>query len=97
MPEKLDESEVSARLSDELPGWRLHDGKLRREFRFRDFSEAFAFMTRVAMLAESRNHHPDWSNVYDRVTIELWSHDAGGITERDVALAKDITRVRDSR
>lgn len=97
MPKKLDESEVSARLSDELPGWRLQDGKLRREFRFRDFSEAFAFMTRVAMLAESRNHHPDWSNVYDRVTIELWSHDAGGITERDVALAKDITRVRDSR
>jgi 4a-hydroxytetrahydrobiopterin dehydratase len=97
MPKKLGESEVSACLSDELPGWRLHDGKLRREFRFRDFSEAFAFMTRVAMLAESRNHHPDWSNVYDRVTIELWSHDAGGITERDVALAKDITRVRDSR
>jgi 4a-hydroxytetrahydrobiopterin dehydratase len=97
MPEKLDEPEVSARLSEELPGWRLHDGKLRREFRFSDFSEAFAFMTRVAMLAESRNHHPDWSNVYDRVTIELWSHDVGGISERDVALAKDITRVRDSR
>lgn len=96
MPKKLDESEVSARLG-ELPGWQLHDGKLRREFRFRDFSEAFAFMTRVAMLAESRNHHPDWSNVYDRVTIVLWSHDAGGITERDFALAQDITRVRDSR
>ena len=96
MLEKLEESEVSARLG-ELPGWRLNDGKLRREFRFHDFSEAFAFMTRVAMLAESRNHHPDWSNVYDRVTIELWSHDAGGITERDVAFAKEITRVRDSR
>jgi 4a-hydroxytetrahydrobiopterin dehydratase len=96
MLETLDESALSARLA-ELPGWRLHHGKLRREFRFRDFSEAFAFMTRVAMLAESLNHHPDWSNVYDRVTIELWSHDAGGITERDVALAKDIARVRDLR
>jgi len=96
MPEKLDESEISARLA-KLPGWLLHDGKLHREFRFRDFSEAFAFMTRVAMLAESRNHHPDWSNVYDRVTIDLWSHDAGGITERDFELAQDITRVRDSR
>ena len=96
MPGKLDSSEVSARLAA-LPGWALREGKLHREFRFHDFSEAFAFMTRVAMLAESRNHHPDWSNVYDRVTIVLWSHDAGGITERDFALAQDITRVRDSR
>lgn len=96
MPEKLAESEVSARLAA-LPQWRVERGKLRREFRFRDFSEAFAFMTRVAMLAESRNHHPDWSNVYDRVTIELWSHDVGGITERDFALARDITHVHDSR
>jgi len=96
MPEKLAESEVSTRLA-EVPGWHVHDGKLRCEFRFRDFSEAFAFMTRVALLAESRNHHPDWSNVYARVMIELWSHDAGGITERDFALARDISRVRDSR
>ena len=80
-----------------LPGWELHDGKLHREFRFRDFSEAFAFMTRVAMLAERRDHHPDWSNVYDRVTIELWSHDTGGVTERDFELAQEISRVRESR
>lgn len=96
MPGKLDTSEISARLIA-LPGWELRDGKLRREFRFRDFSEAFAFMTRVAMLAERRDHHPDWSNVYDRVTIELCSHDAGGVTERDVELAREISRVRESR
>lgn len=96
MPGKLDASEVSARLG-ELPGWTLHDGRLRREFRFSDFSEAFAFMTRVAMLAEHHDHHPDWSNVYNRVTIELWTHDAGGITECDFALAREISRVRDSR
>lgn len=96
MPGKLDDSELSARLAM-LPAWELRDGKLRREFRFRDFSDAFAFMTRVAMLAERYDHHPNWSNVYDRVTIELWSHDAGGITERDVVLAREISRVRDSR
>ena len=96
MPGKLDSSEVSARLAA-LPGWALREGKLHREFRFHDFSEAFAFMTRVAMLAEHHAHHPDWSNVYNRVTIELWTHDAAGITERDFALAQDITRVRDSR
>jgi 4a-hydroxytetrahydrobiopterin dehydratase len=96
MPQKLDVSEVSTRLA-ELPGWALHGGKLRREFRFGDFSEAFAFMTRVAMLAEHHGHHPDWSNVYNRVTIELWTHDVAGITERDLALAGDISRVSDSR
>jgi 4a-hydroxytetrahydrobiopterin dehydratase len=86
----------SARLG-ELPGWALREGKLHREFRFRDFSEAFAFMTRVAMLAEQHGHHPDWANVYNRVTIDLWTHDAGGITELDVALASDISRISESR
>lgn len=96
MPEKLDVSEAFARLG-ELPGWSIENGKLHREFRFNDFSEAFAFMTRVAMLAEHHGHHPDWSNVYNRVAIELWTHDAGGITERDFALARAISCVRDSR
>jgi len=95
MPQKLAVSEVSVRLG-ELPGWALHAGKLRREFRFGDFSEAFAFMTRVAMLAEHHAHHPDWSNVYNRVTIDLWTHDVGGITERDLALAREISRVSES-
>jgi 4a-hydroxytetrahydrobiopterin dehydratase len=73
-----------------LDGWTLADDRLRREFTFADFSEAWAFMSRVALLAEARNHHPDWSNSWNTVTIELVSHDAGGLTERDVDLAAAI-------
>lgn len=72
------------------PGWEVADGKLRRELTFADFGEAFAFMTRVALLAEKHDHHPDWSNSYNRVTIELVSHDAGGITARDLRMAASI-------
>ncbi len=72
------------------PGWDVVDGKLHRELTFADFSEAFAFMTRVALLAEKAGHHPDWSNSWNRVVIDLVSHDAGGITDRDVALAAAI-------
>jgi 4a-hydroxytetrahydrobiopterin dehydratase len=79
----------------QLPGWALKNGKLAREFRFADFSEAFAFMTRVALAAEQRDHHPDWKNVWNRVSIELVTHDAGAITERDVALARVISRLAD--
>ena len=71
-------------------GWELVAGKLHRELRFRDFVEAFGFMSRVALLAERANHHPEWSNVYRTVVIDLVSHDAGGVTERDVALAEAI-------
>jgi 4a-hydroxytetrahydrobiopterin dehydratase len=72
------------------PGWMVQAGKLHREFTFSDFSEAWAFMTRVALLAEKANHHPDWSNSWNRVTIELVSHDAGGISDRDTKLATAI-------
>lgn len=75
-----------------VPQWR-HDEARRaivREFAFPDFVHAFAFMTRVALEAEKRNHHPDWSNVYNRVTIALTTHDAGGLTERDFELARAI-------
>jgi 4a-hydroxytetrahydrobiopterin dehydratase len=72
------------------PGWEVVDGKLHRELAFADFSEAFAFMTRVALLAERADHHPDWSNSWNRVVIDLVSHDAGGLTDRDVALAAAI-------
>ena len=61
-----------------------------REFRFKDFSEAFAFMARVALLAEKAGHHPDWSNTYNKVSISLSTHDAGGLSEKDVALANRI-------
>jgi 4a-hydroxytetrahydrobiopterin dehydratase len=74
----------------ELPGWELRDARLHRALVFADFAEAFAFMTRVALAAERLDHHPDWSNVWNRVAIALWTHDAGGITQRDVTLAKQI-------
>ena len=75
--------------------WEERDGALRRRFEFADFSEAFAFMTRVALLAESRNHHPDWSNSWNKVVIDLVSHDADGLTGRDVALATRVNELVD--
>ena len=71
-------------------GWTVVDGKLHRELEFADFSEAFGFMTRVALAAEKANHHPDWSNSWNTVVIDLVSHDAGGLTDRDRALAEAI-------
>lgn len=91
----LPESEISTRLAD-LPEWVLVGEKLHREFRFRDFSEAFAFMTRVALLAERVDHHPEWSNVYATVRIDLRTHDAGGITDLDFELAAAIDRLLES-
>lgn len=79
----------------ELPEWNLRDdaSAIYRSFRFADFSEAFAFMTRVALLAERDNHHPEWSNVYNRVEITLTTHDAGGLSRRDVNMAWAIDRL----
>ena len=75
-----------------LPEWRLReDGRaIERELKFADFNEAFGFMTRVALLADKQDHHPEWSNVYNRVAITLTTHDAGGLSARDVAMAKAI-------
>jgi 4a-hydroxytetrahydrobiopterin dehydratase len=73
--------------------WELVDGKLRRELTFKDFSEAFGFMARVALLAEKANHHPDWSNSWNKVVIELMSHDKGEVTDRDVDLATAINQL----
>lgn len=76
------------------PGWELIEGpKLRREFHFADFVEAFGFMTRCAIEAQQMDHHPNWSNVYSTVTVELWSHDVGGITDRDRTLAATMNRL----
>ncbi len=71
-------------------GWTEVDGKLHREFMFANFSEAFAFMVRVALAAEKADHHPDWSNAWNKVVIDLVSHDKGGITDRDIELAEVI-------
>jgi 4a-hydroxytetrahydrobiopterin dehydratase len=78
-----------------LPDWTLRDdgAAISRHFRFRDFAAAWAFMQKVAALAETQDHHPEWSNVYNRVDITLTTHDAGGLSERDVALARAIDAV----
>lgn len=86
---QLDSGDIERRLQHHAD-WALRDGKLHRECRFADFVEAFGFMSRVALLAERMDHHPEWSNVYNRVVIDLTTHDAGGISERDFALAADI-------
>jgi len=90
--QKLSEAELAAALK-KLPGWSMTQGKLHRVFEFKDFSAAFAFMTRVAMAAESMNHHPDWSNSWNRVTIELMTHSAGGLTPNDTGLAARISEI----
>jgi 4a-hydroxytetrahydrobiopterin dehydratase len=76
----------------ELAGWTLVEGRdaIQKSFRFKDFNEAFGFMTRVALLADKADHHPEWSNVYNRVEILLTTHDADGLSARDIALAKAI-------
>ncbi len=88
---RLNDSERDAALVL-LPGWTLtRDGlAIERAYTFVDFSAAFAFMTRVALLAEQQDHHPEWSNVYNRVEITLTTHDAGGLSMRDVEMAKAI-------
>ena len=81
-------------LRSSLTQWQVGDERLKRQWQFSDFSEAFAFMTRVALLAESKQHHPNWSNVYNRVTIELTTHDLGGLSNLDVELARSINALR---
>ncbi len=87
--------DARAQLAASLPGWAMAEGRdaIRRAFRFADFSAAWGFMSRVALLAERMDHHPEWSNVYNRVEILLTTHDAGGLSEKDVALARAIDRL----
>jgi 4a-hydroxytetrahydrobiopterin dehydratase len=86
---RLGKEELAKALA-ELPGWRVESGKLHREWRFADFNAAFGFMTRVALEAERMNHHPEWSNVWNRVVVDLVTHDARGLTASDVELAKKM-------
>jgi len=87
---KLSEGEIAERLRD-IPGWTVDKGKLHRQLRFGSFIEAFGFMARAALIAEKMDHHPDWSNVYSTVTIDLHTHDAGGLTALDFELAQKIS------
>ncbi len=84
---KLSQTDIEQELKN-LPGWSVVNEKLHKEFQFDNFNQAFGFMTRAAMEIEKMNHHPEWFNVYNKITIELTTHDAGGITKNDVNLAK---------
>ena len=84
---KLSELEITEELK-KLEGWEIKDNKLHKEIHFESFNQAFGFMTRAAMEIEKMNHHPEWFNVYNRITIDLTTHDAGGITNNDVNLAR---------
>jgi 4a-hydroxytetrahydrobiopterin dehydratase len=80
---------IDTHLQD-LPGWKLQDNVLEKTFEFKNFVEAFGFMTQAALMAEKMNHHPDWSNSYNHVTVRLTTHDAGGVTEADYQLARRL-------
>lgn len=90
--DRLTDSDIQERLAD-LEGWALDGSSIRRDFEFLDFAEAFGFMAAVACVAERINHHPDWSNTYNRVTISLTSHDVGGLSDRDFRLARRVNQL----
>ncbi|HEU04285.1 hypothetical protein LCGC14_1205180 [marine sediment metagenome] len=86
-PEKLSSDEIENELKS-LDGWSVVNGKLHKDFQFDDFNQAFGFMARASMHIEKMNHHPEWFNVYNKLSVDLMTHDAGGITQNDVNLAK---------
>jgi 4a-hydroxytetrahydrobiopterin dehydratase len=94
-PAVLSTEEINAALS-RLNAWEIRDNGLEKSFQFADFSAAFGFMTRVAMACECRNHHPEWSNVWNRVQIRLTTHESGGTTQRDLELAEAIEQLLQS-
>ncbi|MGE0191297.1 MAG: 4a-hydroxytetrahydrobiopterin dehydratase [Planctomycetota bacterium] len=95
-PQRLEEADVSAALVG-LPGWTREGQALVRRFEFDSFVEAFGFMTRAALCAERANHHPDWTNVYRRVDVRLTTHEVGGLTARDVDLARTFSALVEPR
>jgi 4a-hydroxytetrahydrobiopterin dehydratase len=84
---RLSSEQISEELKN-LSGWSIKEEKLHRDFEFDDFNQVFGFMTRAAMHIEKMNHHPEWFNVYNKLTVDLMTHDAGGITQNDIELAK---------
>ena len=98
MIKALSMDELAVALADPaLPAWKVRDGMLHREYRFETFVDAFSFMTAGALCAEALSLHPEWSHVYGRVTVDLFTHDSGGITERDVSLALQMERLAAGR
>lgn len=93
---KLSESEIESAISN-LKVWVVRNSKLHRSFEFKNFVEAFAFMTEIALQAEKMDHHPEWFNVYNKVTIDLMTHDANGISDRDIKLANIIDSIFEKR
>jgi 4a-hydroxytetrahydrobiopterin dehydratase len=93
MAEKLLDHDIEQALNTLPGGWSVRNGKLHREYRFVDFAHAFGFMATAAILIEKMNHHPEWSNVYNRVSVDLVTHDAGGITAKDLDLARLLENV----
>ena len=89
---RLNDTELAAAL-DSLPGWSLVNGKMHREYAFADFVHAFGFMATAAIAIEAMEHHPEWSNVWNRVTIDLTTHDLGGISPKDVLLANKLEAI----
>jgi 4a-hydroxytetrahydrobiopterin dehydratase len=89
---RIPDSQIESALGN-LPGWKVVNGKLHREYRFDDFVHAFGFMATAALRIEAMNHHPEWSNVYNRVTVDLITHDANGITARDLDLARKLEEI----
>ena len=90
---KLTDAQIQENLA-QVDGWTIENGKLHKEFQFDNFISAFGFMTQLALVAESLNHHPEWFNVYNRVTIDLTTHDAGGISELDFQWAKQADTIK---
>jgi 4a-hydroxytetrahydrobiopterin dehydratase len=93
---KATEPEIQEALA-ELGSWTIVDGKLHREYRFRDFVQAFGFMAQVALLAERAAHHPEWFNVYNKVVVDLTTHEAQGITQKDLDLAREMEEMAGRR
>jgi 4a-hydroxytetrahydrobiopterin dehydratase len=92
MADVLNDEQIGKALGG-LPGWSYVDGRLHKDLRFRDFNEAFGFMARVALVAEKRNHHPDWSNSWNRVVLDIVNHSAGGVTQACIDLAIDVEAI----
>lgn len=92
---KLTDAQIAEHM-EALPGWELGGDRIKRTFRFKDFVEAFGWMSSVALVAERMNHHPEWRNVWATVEVELSTHDAGGLTERDMKLAAEMDALSES-